>query len=80
MNNHIVAVLMGSDSDLATVQPTLDILDRLGVTWQVKITSAHRTPSETRAFIAPPSNRAAKYLLPRLVLQPTWPAQWRHTL
>ena len=52
MNNPFVAVLMGSDSDLATVQHTLDILDRLGVTWQVKITSAHRTPSETRAFIA----------------------------
>jgi len=52
MNHPFVAVLMGSDSDLATVQETLDILDRLQIPWQVKITSAHRTPNETREFIA----------------------------
>ena len=52
MNHPFVAVLMGSDSDLATVQETLDVLDRLQIRWQVKITSAHRTPNETREFIA----------------------------
>ena len=52
MNHPFVAVLMGSDSDLATVQETLDILDRLQIPWQVKITSAHRTPNETREFVA----------------------------
>ena len=52
MNHPFVAVLMGSDSDLATVQETLDVLDRLQIPWQVKITSAHRTPNETREFIA----------------------------
>ena len=51
MNHPFVAVLMGSDSDLATVQETLDILDRLQIPWQVKITSAHRTPNETREFV-----------------------------
>ena len=52
MNHPFVAVLMGSDSDLTTVQETLDVLDRLQIPWQVKITSAHRTPNETREFIA----------------------------
>ena len=52
MNHPFVAVLMGSDSDLATVQETLDILNRLQIPWQVKITSAHRTPNETREFVA----------------------------
>ena len=52
MNHPFVAVLMGSDSDLATVQETLDILDRPQIPWQVKITSAHRTPNETREFVA----------------------------
>ena len=46
-----VAVLMGSDSDLSTVQHTLDILERLEIPWEVKITSAHRTPEDTRHFV-----------------------------
>jgi 5-(carboxyamino)imidazole ribonucleotide mutase len=46
-----VAILMGSDSDLPVVQNTLDILDALGVPHEVKITSAHRTPAATHAYV-----------------------------
>jgi 5-(carboxyamino)imidazole ribonucleotide mutase len=46
-----VAILMGSDSDLPTVQTTLDVLARLEVPHEVKITSAHRTPVATHAFV-----------------------------
>ena len=42
---------MGSDSDLSTMQNTLDTLDKLVVPWEVKITSAHRTPDVTRAYV-----------------------------
>jgi len=42
---------MGSDSDLDTMQQTLDTLDSLGVPWEVKITSAHRTPDATHAYV-----------------------------
>lgn len=51
MTEKFVAVLMGSDSDLGTMQATLDTLDKLGVTWEVKITSAHRTPEATHAYV-----------------------------
>ena len=51
MDKSFVAVLMGSDSDLATVQNTLDTLDTLGVPWEARITSAHRTPEDTRSFV-----------------------------
>mgnify|MGYP002527552575 FL=1 len=51
MKNYFVAVLMGSDSDLATVQHTLDTLNELEIPWEVKITSAHRTPEDTREFV-----------------------------
>ena len=51
MSKAFVAVLMGSDSDLSTVQSTLDTLDSLGVPWEVKITSAHRTPAATHAYV-----------------------------
>ena len=42
---------MGSDSDLSTVQATLDTLNALAIPFQVKITSAHRTPDDTRRYV-----------------------------
>lgn len=46
-----VAVLMGSDSDLPVMQATVDLLDRLQVSYEVRITSAHRTPDDTREYV-----------------------------
>ncbi len=46
-----VAVMMGSDSDLDTMQACLDVLDRLGVPREVRILSAHRTPAATHAYV-----------------------------
>ena len=51
MTKPFVAIVMGSDSDLPTMQSTLDILDQLGVPNEVKITSAHRTPAATHAYV-----------------------------
>ena len=51
MTKPFVAVLMGSDSDLDTMQLTLDTLTSLKVPWEVKITSAHRTPEATRQYV-----------------------------
>ena len=42
---------MGSDSDLPTMQATFDVLDQLEIPYEVRITSAHRTPDETRSFV-----------------------------
>jgi 5-(carboxyamino)imidazole ribonucleotide mutase len=51
MSVPFVAVLMGSDSDLPTMQTTLDVLDSLNIPYEVKITSAHRTPDVTHAYV-----------------------------
>ena len=51
MTNPFVAVLMGSDSDLPTLQATLEVLSKLEIPYEVKITSAHRTPAATHAFV-----------------------------
>jgi 5-(carboxyamino)imidazole ribonucleotide mutase len=51
MSKPFVAVMMGSDSDLGTMQATLDVLDKLGVAYEVKIASAHRTPEATHAYV-----------------------------
>ena len=51
MSDTFVAVLMGSGSDLPTMQACLDMLDKLGITYEVKITSAHRTPEATHDYV-----------------------------
>jgi 5-(carboxyamino)imidazole ribonucleotide mutase len=51
MTKPFVAILMGSDSDLATMQSTVEVLDKFGIAYEVKITSAHRTPGATHAYV-----------------------------
>ena len=55
-----VAVLMGSDSDLPVMQATLDVLDNFGVKKEVKITSAHRTPALTHAYVKEADERGCR--------------------
>ena len=45
-----VAVVMGSDSDLKTLQPAIAILEQFGISNEVRILSAHRTPKEMMDF------------------------------
>jgi 5-(carboxyamino)imidazole ribonucleotide mutase len=40
----LVGVIMGSDSDLETMQGAIDVLTEFGVPHEVRIVSAHRTP------------------------------------
>ncbi len=54
-----VAVLMGSDSDLPVMQSSLEILDKFAVRFEVKITSAHRTPAATHAYVKDAESRGA---------------------
>ena len=42
--NPKVGIIMGSQSDWATMKHAADILDALGVAYEAKIVSAHRTP------------------------------------
>ena len=46
----VVAIIMGSQSDWATMKHAADILDALGVGYESKIVSAHRTPERMYAF------------------------------
>ena len=47
-----VAILMGSDSDLPVMQSTVDVLKKCGIEYEVRITSAHRTPEDTRSYVS----------------------------
>lgn len=51
MSERFVAVLMGSDSDLPQMQPAIDTLKKFDIPVEVKVTSAHRTPAATHAYV-----------------------------
>ena len=40
----VVGIIMGSQSDWPTLRAAAEILDELGVAWESRIVSAHRTP------------------------------------
>ena len=44
MTKPLVGIIMGSQSDWPTMREAADVLDALGVTYETKIVSAHRTP------------------------------------
>lgn len=46
MNNPIVGVIMGSDSDLRIMQEAVNILKEFNLPYEVDIVSAHRTPEK----------------------------------
>ena len=48
--NAPVAIIMGSRSDWPTMKAAADVLDDLGVAWEAKVVSAHRTPDRMYAF------------------------------
>ncbi|WP_367717169.1 5-(carboxyamino)imidazole ribonucleotide mutase [Nitratireductor sp. GISD-1A_MAKvit] len=45
-----VAIIMGSQSDWATMRHAADTLDQLGVEYEARIVSAHRTPDRLYEF------------------------------
>ncbi len=61
--NNFVAILMGSDSDLPVMRATMTVLDSLGVTYEVKITSAHRTPAATHDYVTDAEKRGCKVFI-----------------
>jgi len=44
MKKPLVGIIMGSDSDMPVMKQAAEILDEFGVSFEIKITSAHRTP------------------------------------
>jgi 5-(carboxyamino)imidazole ribonucleotide mutase len=58
-----VAVVMGSDSDLPTMQPAVQVLEQFGVAVEVRVLSAHRTPLEMVEFAQAARERGFKVII-----------------
>jgi len=51
MSTPFVAILMGSDSDLPVMTAACDVLKKMSISYEVRVTSAHRTPEDTKEFV-----------------------------
>ncbi|MBQ7195946.1 MAG: 5-(carboxyamino)imidazole ribonucleotide mutase [Synergistaceae bacterium] len=45
-----VAIVLGSDSDIKIAEKSIEVLNRLGLEFDINIISAHRTPERAREF------------------------------
>jgi len=63
MSKPFVAVLMGSKSDLPVVEKTLEVLKSLDMGYEVKITSAHRTPEATHSYVKDAESRGCQVFI-----------------
>ena len=58
-----IAVVMGSDSDLKTLKPAVDILNEFGIETEVCILSAHRTPMEMMEYAKKAESKNIKVIV-----------------
>jgi 5-(carboxyamino)imidazole ribonucleotide mutase len=58
-----VGIIMGSTSDLPVMQDAADILDELGVAYELDIVSAHRTPEKMFDYATNAHKRGIKVII-----------------
>lgn len=59
----LVAIIMGSDSDLPIMKDAAEILDQFGISYELTIVSAHRTPERTFKFASNAEKRGIKIII-----------------
>lgn len=58
-----ISIIMGSESDLETVNETIKLLKEFKVEAEVKVLSAHRTPKELAAYVSAAPKRGVKVFI-----------------
>ncbi len=58
-----IAIIMGSQSDWDVMRHAVDTLKRLGLGHEVRIISAHRTPSRLTEYVEPARGRGVKVII-----------------
>lgn len=59
----IVGIVMGSDSDLPVMKEAADVLQKLGVDFELTIVSAHRTPNRMMEYAKSARERGLKVII-----------------
>src|SRR3972149_9994921 len=63
MKKPIVAIIMGSDSDLPIMQESAKILEEFSLPYEMKIISAHRTPEFLSKYVLSSYRRGIKVII-----------------
>jgi phosphoribosylaminoimidazole carboxylase PurE protein len=58
-----VAIIMGSKSDLETMQEAAKILEKFKVSYEMRVLSAHRTPNDVAKFAESAKNNNIKVII-----------------
>ncbi|MCZ8151595.1 MAG: 5-(carboxyamino)imidazole ribonucleotide mutase [Rhodobacteraceae bacterium] len=58
-----VGIIMGSQSDWATMKEAASVLEELGITYEAKIVSAHRTPDRLWSYGKTAADRGLKVII-----------------
>src|SRR4051795_9413662 len=61
--NPLVSIVMGSDSDLEIMNETAKALDDFGITYEIDVTSAHRSPARTSEYARNAAGRGVKVII-----------------
>jgi 5-(carboxyamino)imidazole ribonucleotide mutase len=63
MSNPLVGIIMGSDSDLDVMSVAAKTLEEFGVSHEVRVVSAHRTPSIMAEYAKEAADRGLKVII-----------------
>jgi len=63
MKKPLVGILMGSESDLATMEKSAEILKEMEVSCEMEISSAHRQPEKTANYARTARDRGIEVLI-----------------
>ena len=61
--NAKVGSIMGSDSDFPLMKKTVEVLEEFGIAYEVKVSSAHRTPEDTLEYAKTAVDRGLKVII-----------------
>lgn len=59
----LVGIIMGSDSDLPTLQAAIDVCQEFGVPYEARVVSAHRTPQDMADYARTAHTRGLRVII-----------------
>jgi 5-(carboxyamino)imidazole ribonucleotide mutase len=63
MSNPLVLIIMGSDSDLSVMEEGAKVLAEFGVPYEMRISSAHRSPKRTAELAVEAAERGIRVII-----------------
>lgn len=63
MSEPLVLIIMGSDSDLPTMEEAAKILEEFGISYEMRISSAHRSPKRTGQLAQQAAGRGIQLII-----------------